>query len=93
MVQKAGAPQPPQTLGGKVLRPFYYQGKVLEKGKSYELPRVFALEMKAANKFEISNEPDPVSAGPASTEPGEPERRPDPKPAKAEGKKGAKDAG
>lgn len=79
----------PQSLKGVVLRAFYYQGKVLEVGKSYELPRVFALEMKAANKFEIDKEPQ-APAAPNPPSPSSPEARLEKKAAK---KEGAKDAG
>lgn len=58
---------PPQTQRGKVLRAFYYQGKVLAKDSTQELPRLFALEMQAAKKFEFVTEPEaPVApAAPA----------------------------
>ena len=40
----------PKTLRVKVLRPFYYQGKPVEKDAIVELPRVFAMEMRDARK-------------------------------------------
>ena len=75
---------PPETLTGKALRSFYFQGKVLEAGKACELPRIFALEMQAARKFEVSTNP------PAQAE------APKPEPIKADrakASKGEKDAG
>jgi len=39
-----------QTKKVKVLRAFYFQGKEIKVGEVTELPRVFALEMIAANK-------------------------------------------
>ena len=82
----------PQTLKGKVLRPFYYKAgePPLKVGEVLELPRIFALEMKAANKFELEQAPQApaVSAQPA---PSAPELRSPPKAEpKAAGKKGDK---
>lgn len=55
------ASAPPATLRGRVERAFYYLGKVLPAGDVVELPRVFALEMKAANKFTfVLDEPAPA---------------------------------
>jgi hypothetical protein len=48
-----------QTLRGKVERSFYFKGAALEAGKYYELPRLFALEMQAANKFTVGAEQAP----------------------------------
>lgn len=45
--------QPPETVMTKVLRPFYYGSKVIPRDSRQELPRLFALEMRAANKVEI----------------------------------------
>lgn len=85
-------PAPPQLLKGVVERAFYYQGKVLQKGEAHELPRVFALEMQAAKKFTIEKAPEaPAVANPPS--PSSPERRTEKKPAPADDKKGAKNAG
>ena len=50
-VMQAQKPAPPATLKGEVVRAFYYQGKLLEVGAKVELPRIFALEMHAANKL------------------------------------------
>ena len=36
-----------------VLRPFFYEGKVVKAGEKLEVPAAFAFEMKAANKVEI----------------------------------------
>jgi hypothetical protein len=49
-VQKPAAPT---MVEFTVARAFYYQGKPLEVGKTYQLPRVFAVEMKNANKGRI----------------------------------------
>lgn len=76
-------PKPPATLKVRVLRSFQdHQRNILRpdpRGREvHELPRVFALEMKAANKVEIVAEPAP-----------EPAPEPDKKP---NGKKGGRDA-
>lgn len=41
------------TVEFVVERAFYFEGKVLEKGKTVPLPRVFAIEMEAAHKGHI----------------------------------------
>jgi hypothetical protein len=46
-------PAAPETLKVRVVRPFYYKGKPVEKDATVELPRVFALEMKDAKKAEV----------------------------------------
>lgn len=58
----------------RVMRAFYYHGKPIEKGSTGELPKLFALEMRAANKVEFIDEapakpelnlsPSPVKASP-----------------------------
>lgn len=45
----------PQTA--RVLRAFYFDGKAVPVGETIELPRIFALEMKAANKIEFIDPP------------------------------------
>jgi hypothetical protein len=50
-------PAQPAALKVRVLRSFYYQGKPIEKGAEVTLPRAFALEMKAASKLQILEEP------------------------------------
>ena len=66
----AGARKPseeqmdPQTKTVRVVRAFYYGGKLLPVGKTAELPVVFAAEMRAANKVEFTS-----SAPPPKTEP------------------------
>jgi len=52
-VMQAQKPAQPATLKGEVVRAFYYQGKLLKVGEKLELPRIFALEMHAANKLRI----------------------------------------
>ena len=57
----------PQTLSTRVLRAFYFNGKPVKKDETIELPRLFALEMKAAHKVEIIQpkaevKPEPVKA-------------------------------
>lgn len=66
-VQKPGAQ--PANVKVKILRAFYYQGKPLAKDEIVTIPRLFALEMAAANKAEIIN-PEPA--------PREPEKAPEP---------------
>lgn len=73
------SPAAPQFLKGTVERAFYYQGKVLPKGSTCELPKVFALEMRAAGKFTVDNDQAPQPKAEKAEEP--------------RGKKGAKDAG
>lgn len=59
-------PKQPTTLRVKVLRNFQnHERKILEKGSEATLPRIFALEMKAANKVEIIEEAAPTQAAPA----------------------------
>ena len=48
-----------------VVRAFYYKGEVLEVGKTYPLPRVFAIEMQHANKGKIKVE-EPAAAAPSA---------------------------
>jgi hypothetical protein len=57
-------PALPQTLKVRVLRAFTdHKRQVLAKDSTAELPRVFALEMAAANKAEIlKDEPAPAPA-------------------------------
>lgn len=58
---------PPQTLTVRVLRAFQdHERKVRAKDETVVLPRLFALEMKAANKAEIVEERAPA-APPAPT--------------------------
>jgi hypothetical protein len=45
--------QQPQIRSARVLRPFYFNGKPTKVGETIELPRIFALEMKAAHKVEL----------------------------------------
>lgn len=61
----ANTSAPPATLRGKVLRAFFFQGAVLAKDSTQELPRLFALEMIAAKKFELVRDPEPVAAAAA----------------------------
>lgn len=51
-----------KKVTGKVIRPFFYQGKPLKKGKKQEFPLQFAREMEAANKLEIVLDQVAVSA-------------------------------
>lgn len=44
-----------QTKTVRVLRNFYYQAKAIEKGTVVTLPKVFAIEMIAANKAEAAD--------------------------------------
>ena len=56
-------PAQPATVKVKVLRSFQdHQRKVLAKDSLAELPRLFALEMKAANKVEFVPEVEPTPA-------------------------------
>lgn len=75
---------PPAVLKATVVRAFYFQGKVLEVGKTFELPRVFALEMQAARKVSIAEDP-PAQAEASDQKPA--------KAARASAVKGDKDAG
>jgi len=43
----------PKMENARVLRSFYFNGKPTKVGETIELPRFFALEMKAANKVAI----------------------------------------
>jgi len=43
----------PQVQSARVIRSFYFNGKPTKVGETIELPRFFALEMKAANKVAI----------------------------------------
>lgn len=61
--QKAAQQNPVQKV--RVLRAFYYQGKPIEKGSVVELPKLFAVEMRAANKVEFV---EPAPAAPAEPE-------------------------
>jgi hypothetical protein len=57
---------PPKTLEVKVVRSFMnHERRVLKAGERATLPRIFALEMKAANKVEII---EPAPAAPAKAE-------------------------
>lgn len=63
-VQKPAAPT---MVDFTVARAFYYQGKPLEVGKTYQLPRVFAVEMKSANKGTfVAVDPSPAQAAPVA---------------------------
>lgn len=42
-----------ETTRIKALRPFYYQGVVLNKGQEIEVGKIFAIDMVTANKAEI----------------------------------------
>lgn len=59
----------PVTLKGKVLRPFFYKGEVQKVGTVLTFPKVFALELKAANKFAIdeAEEVEEVTKAPVRT--------------------------
>lgn len=46
-----------QTKQGRVLRAFYYNGEPTKVDAVVTLPKVFALEMAAANKLELIDEP------------------------------------
>jgi hypothetical protein len=67
------APQPgaqPTTLKVRVLRAFYFSGKSIAVKTELELPRLFALEMQAANKVElVKEEAPPPAAQPKQAEP------------------------
>lgn len=52
-----------KTVSVVVVRAFFYQGAVLPVGSSVELPRVFAMEMVAADKVRVG------PAGPGSQSP------------------------
>lgn len=68
-----------QNLTVKVIKSFYFQGKATKVGDVIPLPRVFALEMMAANKA--------LKAPEKPVKPKEPEKAPE----KSESK-GAKNA-
>lgn len=72
-MQQQQPPAPPKTVKVKVVRPFYYQGKPVEKDAIVELPRVFAMEMRDAKKAELLPEAEKpaVPAAPAA------EKKPD----------------
>jgi hypothetical protein len=63
-MQQQQKPALPATLKVKVVRPFYYQGKPIEKDAIVDLPSVFALEMKAAHKAVLV--PAEIPAAPAA---------------------------
>lgn len=55
----------PETVEVEVLRSFQnHERKVLPKGATATLPRLFALEMHAANKVRIVERPEPAPAKP-----------------------------
>lgn len=54
-----------QIKNVRVTRAFYYQGKLLPVGATTPLPKVFALEMKAANKCELLPDDPPAATPPA----------------------------
>lgn len=61
----------PTTLRVRVLRSFQdHQRKVLKAGEIAELPRIFALEMQAANKAQLAppEPPEPNAEEPAAIE-------------------------
>lgn len=62
--------QQPQVVNARVLRSFYFGGKATKVGDILELPRVFALEMRAAHKVEFVQ-----PKAEASPEPKKPEAR------------------
>lgn len=56
----------PATVRVRVLRAFQdHRGKVLDKESETDLPRLFALEMQAANKAKIIPAPDPATSAAA----------------------------
>lgn len=57
----------PQMQSVRIVRAFYFNGKPTKVGETIELPRLFALEMKAAHKVEIvaakaEDKPEPKKA-------------------------------
>jgi hypothetical protein len=59
----------PKTSSVRVLRAFYFNGKPVKVNETLDLPRLFALEMRAAHKVEIieakpETKPEPVKAEP-----------------------------
>lgn len=77
-MQQQKAAQQNQMQEVRVLRAFYYQGKPIEKDSVVKLPKLFAVEMRAANKVEFV-EPAPAAPAPA---PKAAEKAPEQKPAK-----------
>lgn len=67
-MQQQQPPAPPKTVKVKVVRPFYYQGKPVEKDSIVELPRVFAMEMRDAKKAELIPEVETPAAPAAPAE-------------------------
>ena len=65
LMQAQPQQQQPKTLNVRVLRPFYFEGKPTKVDQTITLPRVFALEMKAANKAEIIADESPRKPEPA----------------------------
>lgn len=60
----------PSTLRVRALRAFQdHERKVLKPGDIKELPRIFALEMQAANKVELAPLEEPAAEAPAAPEP------------------------
>lgn len=69
-MQAAKPAAPPSTLRVKVLRQFQdHQRNILAVGSVAELPRIFALEMQAANKCHVvKDEPPPATDAKATEE-------------------------
>jgi len=83
--QKPNAP--PATLRVKVLRQFQdHRKQILPVGSESDLPRVFALEMHAANKCALLPEPEPVAAPAELPQEPAPEQAVSDKPRRAKGK-------
>jgi len=67
LMQQAKPAQQPTTQKVRVLRSFYYQGKAVEKNETVTLPRIFAAEMKAANKVAfVADEAEKPAAAPTA---------------------------
>jgi hypothetical protein len=60
-------PKLPETLKVKVVRAFMFNRERQEVGSTPTLPRVFALEMQAANKVELLPEAPPAPAAAPAT--------------------------
>lgn len=55
----------PKTQNVRVLRSFYFQGKPTKVNETIEVPRTFALELKAAHKAEfVEPKPEPEAKKP-----------------------------
>jgi hypothetical protein len=77
----------PETLKVKVLRAFYYHGKVIPAKAEVELPSLLARELQAAKKAEIVKAPEPAASRPEAKAETKTEARTD---SKADGGKGGR---